>query len=266
MRGHGAGRCRGASPLPAQVLDEIVAKTDGVPLFVEELTKTVIESGILEEKADRYELSGPLPPLAIPSTLQDSLMARLDRLAPIKEVAQIGAAIGREFSQRLLSEVSSKGDNELNDALGQLVESELVFRRGRPPEATYVFKHALLQDAAYQSLLRSKRQTLHRDIAKALEESSPETAETEPEILAHHYTEAGLAEQAVEYWQRAGQRALEHSANDEAIAHLTKGLEHVFGTFRFRRTSARRAEAPSSARSRALRCQGLCGSPRRARP
>ena len=215
----------GGKPLPAQVLDEIVAKTDGVPLFVEELTKTVIESGILEEKADRYELSGPLPPLAIPSTLQDSLMARLDRLAPIKEVAQIGAAIGREFSQRLLSEVSSKGDNELNDALGQLVESELVFRRGRPPEATYVFKHALLQDAAYQSLLRSKRQTLHRDIAKALEESSPETAETEPEILAHHYTEAGLAEQAVEYWQRAGQRALEHSANDEAIAHLTKGLE-----------------------------------------
>ena len=211
--------------LPVEVLDEIVAKTDGVPLFVEELTKTVIESGILEEKADRYELSGPLPPLAIPSTLQDSLMARLDRLAPIKEVAQIGAAIGREFSQRLLAEVSSKGDNELNDALGQLVESELVFRRGRPPDATYVFKHALIQDAAYQSLLRSKRQTLHRDIAGALEQSFPETAETEPEILAHHYTEAGLAEQAVGYWRRAGQRAVEHSANVEAIAHLTKGLE-----------------------------------------
>ncbi len=211
--------------LPVEVLDEIVAKTDGVPLFVEELTKTVIESGILEEKADRYELSGPLPPLAIPSTLQDSLMARLDRLAPIKDVAQIGAAIGREFSQRLLAEVSPMGDNELSDALGQLVESELVFRRGRPPDATYVFKHALLQDAAYQSLLRSKRQVLHRDIAKALEESFPETAKTEPEILAHHYTEADLAEQAVKYWQQAGQRAIERSANVEAIAHLTKGVE-----------------------------------------
>ena len=213
--------------LPVEVLDEIVAKTDGVPLFVEELTKTVIESGILEEKDDRYELNGPLPPLAIPSTLHDSLMARLDRLAPAKEVAQIGAAIGREFSHRLLAEVSPTGDNELNDALGQLVESELVFRRGRPPDVTYVFKHALLQDAAYQSLLRSKRQTLHRDIAKALEENFPETAETEPEILAHHYTEAGLAEQAVGYWQRAGQRAIERSANVEAVAHLTKGLDLI---------------------------------------
>ncbi len=211
--------------LPGEVLDQIVAKTDGVPLFVEELTKTVIESGILEEKADRYELSGPLPPLAIPSTLHDSLMARLDRLAPAKEVAQIGAAIGREFSHRLLAEVSPAHDNELNDALGQLVESELVFRRGRPPDATYVFKHALLRDAAYQSLLRSKRQTLHRDIAVAFEESFPETAETEPEILAHHYTEAGLAEQAVGYWRRAGPRAVERSANVEAIAHLTKGRE-----------------------------------------
>ena len=147
-------RVTGDKPLPAEIVEQIVARTDGVPLFVEELTKTVLESGLLADAGDRYELSGPLPPLAIPTTLHDSLMARLDRLAPVKEVAQIGAVIGREFSHELLAAVSPLSEADLGAALDQLVSSELVFRRGAPPEATYSFKHALVQDAAYQSLLK----------------------------------------------------------------------------------------------------------------
>ena len=171
---------------------QIVARTDGVPLFVEELTKTVLESGLLTDAGDHYELAGPLPPLAIPTTLHDSLMARLDRLAPVKEVAQIGAVIGREFGHELLAAVSPLLRAELDAALDQLVSSELVFRRGAPPEATYTFKHALVQDAAYQSLLKSKRQQLHARIAHVLEERFSETARPEPEVLAQHLTEAGL--------------------------------------------------------------------------
>ena len=178
----------GARPLPAEVAAQIVAKTDGVPLFVEELTKTVLESGLLADAGDRYELTGPLPPLAIPATLHDSLMARLDRLAPVKEVAQIGAAIGREFSYALLAAVADRPRRSCSAALDQLVASELVFRRGTPPEATYSFKHALVQDAAYGTLLKSTRQQLHARIAQALEERFPETAETQPELLAHHCT------------------------------------------------------------------------------
>jgi class 3 adenylate cyclase/predicted ATPase len=214
----------GGKALPEEVLDQIIAKTDGVPLFVEELTKTMVESGILQEKDDRYELTGPLPPLAIPSTLQDSLMARLDRLASVKAVAQIGAAIGREFSHQLLAEVSPARDSELDDALEQLVASELVYRRGRAPDAKYVFKHALVQDAAYGSLLKSRRQELHRKIATALQEVFPATAETEPEILAHHYGEANLTKSAIDHWQRAGRRASECSANAEAVASFERGL------------------------------------------
>jgi predicted ATPase len=161
-------RVTGAKPLPTAIVEQIVARTDGVPLFVEELTKTVLESGLLTDEGDRYELTGPLPPLAIPTTLHDSLMARLDRLAPVKEVAQIGAVIGREFSHELLAAVASISANQLADALEQLISSELVFRRGAPPEATYTFKHALVQDAAYQSLLRSRRQQLHARIAETL--------------------------------------------------------------------------------------------------
>ncbi len=215
----------GGKALPEEVLEQIVARTDGVPLFVEELTKTVLESGLLTDSGDRYELTGPLSTLAIPSTLQDSLMARLDRLAPAKEVAQIGATIGREFRHRLLAAVSPLGDDALEDSLEQLVGSELIFRRGTPPDATYIFKHALVQDAAYESLLKSKRKKLHRRIAQALEQDFPETVETEPEILAHHFAEAGLSEAAVEYWRRAGRRAVERSSNAEAIAHLNKGIE-----------------------------------------
>jgi predicted ATPase len=208
------------------VLQQILRKTDGVPLFVEELTKTVLESGLLTDAGDRYELSGPLPPLAIPTTLHDSLMARLDRLAPVKEVAQIGAVIRREFSHELLAAVAPMSANQLGDALEQLVNSELVFRRGAPPDATYSFKHALVQDAAYQSLLKSKRQQLHAQIAEVLEEQSP-VGETEPEVLARHLTDAGLAARAISYWRRAGELAAARSANVEAIAHLGKGLELV---------------------------------------
>ena len=214
----------GGKALPDEVLDQIVAKTDGVPLFVEELTKAVLESGLLTDAGDHYVLAGPLAPLALPTTLQDSLMARLDRLAPVKEVAQIGAVIGREFSHDLLAAVSPLADANLDSALHQLVASELIFRRGTPPTATYSFKHALVQDAAYQSLLKSKRQQLHARIAEVLEERFPGRIEAEPELLAHHYTEAGLAQPALGYWLRAGERAARRSAHLEAIAHLRRGL------------------------------------------
>jgi class 3 adenylate cyclase len=177
-------RLTGGKPLPARVLIQL--KTDGVPLFVEELTKTVLESGLLADAGDHYELSSPLPPLAIPATLHDSLMARLDRLVPVKEVPQIGAVIGREFSHELLAAVAHRPESELNAALDKLVAAELVFRRGTAPEATYSFKHALVQDAAYQSLLKSKRQQLHARIAQALEERPTDTGEVEPEVLARH--------------------------------------------------------------------------------
>ena len=172
------GRVTEGKPLPEEVLDQIVAKTDGVPLFVEELTKAVIESGVLEDAGDRYAHTKPLPPLAVPATLQDSLMARLDRLTQFKEIAQIGAAIGRVFSHRLLAVVSPKSESDLEDALTQLVEAELIFRRGAGEELGYVFKHALVQDAAYESLLKSNRQVLHGRIAHALVERFPETAES----------------------------------------------------------------------------------------
>ena len=210
--------------LPPEVVAQIVAKTDGVPLFVEELTKMVLESGLLREGQERYELTGPLPPLAIPATLHDSLMARLDRLATVKGLAQLGAVLGREFSYELLQAVAPWDAGTLQQGLQQLVEAEFLYQRGLPPQAMYLFKHALIQDAAYQSLLRSTRQQYHQRIAQVLEARFLEVCETQPELLAHHYTEAGLIAQAIPYWQRAGQRALAHSANVEAIGHLTKGL------------------------------------------
>jgi predicted ATPase/class 3 adenylate cyclase len=211
--------------LPPEMLAQVVAKTDGVPLFVEELTKMVLESGLLQEREERYELTGPLPPLAIPATLHDSLMARLDRLATVKGLAQLGATLGREFTYELLQAVSPWDEGTLQQGLRQLVEAELVYQRGAPPQATYTFKHALIQDAAYQSLLRSTRQQYHQRIAQVLVERFPDTVETQPELLAHHYTEAGLKEQAVVYWQRAGQHASDRSAHLEAISHLTTGIE-----------------------------------------
>jgi predicted ATPase len=211
--------------LPLDIVEQIVAKTDGVPLFVEELTKMVLESGLLQEREDSYELTGPLPPLAIPATLHDSLMARLDRLATVKSLAQLGATLGREFSYALLQAVSPWDEETLQRGLHQLVEAELLYQRGLPPQATYLFKHALIQDTAYQSLLRSTRQHYHQRIAQVLEARFPETVETQPELLAQHYTAASLIIQAIPYWQRAGQRALQRSAHLEAIGHLTKGLE-----------------------------------------
>jgi class 3 adenylate cyclase/predicted ATPase len=217
-------RLTGGKVLPPEVQKQIVAKTDGVPLFLEELTKTILESGLLREEGDRYSLHGPLPPLAIPATLHDSLTARLDRLVPVKEVAQIGAAIGREFSYELLAAVALLLENELHEALARLEEAELVFRRGTPPHATFTFKHALVQDAAYDSMLRSRRQQVHAAIARALEERSAAGATALPEVIAYHCTEAGLAEPAVGYWWRAAQLAAQRSATLEAIAHLENGL------------------------------------------
>ena len=214
----------GERALPREVMQQIVAKTDGVPLFVEELTKTVLESGLLREHADHYELTGPLPALAIPATLQDSLMARLDRLSTVKAVAQLGATIGRQFAYDLLQAISPLDEGTLQQGLRQLVEAELLYQRGMPPQATYIFKHALIQDTAYQALLRSTRQQYHQRIAQMVEERFSELVETQPELLAHHYTEAGLAEQAIPYWQRAGERAVQRSANVEAIGHLTQGI------------------------------------------
>jgi len=212
----------GGRRLPTEVIGQIIAKTDGIPLFVEELTKAVMESGILVEDAEDYRLDGPLPPLAIPATLHDSLMARLDRLAPVKEIAQVGAAIGRAFSYALLHAATGRDEASLNSALLQLEDAELLFRTRAPPDARYSFKHALVQDAAYESLLKSRRQVLHRRIADALRERSTTIAESEPEIVAHHLSQSGLAEAAVEWWEKAAERAMHASAFNEAIAHIEK--------------------------------------------
>jgi class 3 adenylate cyclase/predicted ATPase len=214
----------GGKALPAEVVQQIVTRSDGVPLFVEELTKLVLASGLLREHEDHYALTGPLPPLAIPATLQDALMARLDQLGSAKAVAQLGAILGREFPYELLRAVAPLDELELWRGLVQLVQAEVLYQRGALPQATYLFKHALIQEAAYQSLLRSTRQQYHQRIAQVLVEQFPETAETQPELVAHHYTEAALTQYAVGYWQRAGQRALARSANLEAVAHLSKGL------------------------------------------
>jgi class 3 adenylate cyclase/predicted ATPase len=217
---HVAGR-----PLPPAVTAQIVAKTDGVPLFVEELTKTVLESGLLVAGPQGWRLDGPLPPFAIPATLQDSLAARLDRLAPVKEIAQIGAAIGREFSYPLLRAVAGRDEAALRAALVQLEEAELLFRSGAPPDARYTFKHALVQDTAYETLLRSRRQILHRQIADVLRAEFPAVAAAEPELVAHHLTQAGLDEPAIEWWGKAGDQAVRRSAFKEAAAHLGKAIE-----------------------------------------
>ena len=214
----------GAKALPAEVLERIVERTDGVPLFVEELTKTVLESGLLVAAGDHYELAGPLPPVGIPATLRDSLMARLDRLGAVRQVAQIGAVIGREFSYELVEAVVPSTGAELTASLDKLVAAELIFQRGVPPQASYRFKHALVQEVAYHSLLKGRRQQLHAAVAKALEERGPGTRQEEPEVLAHHLTEAGLLDPAITYWHEAGRRAAQRSANQEAVDHLQRAL------------------------------------------
>ena len=211
--------------MPPEIVDQIVAKTDGVPLFVEELTKTVLESGHLSEKDDLLVLTTPHLPLAIPATLQDFLMARLDRLESVKEVAQIGAAIGREFSYALLAAVSNLREAQLQDALNKLIGAELIFGSGEPPTATYVFKHALVQDAAYETFVRGNRQQLHGRIAGVLESRFPETAQTQPEILAHHYLQASMVETAIKWWHAAGDLAVRRSTNLEAVSHFGRAID-----------------------------------------
>ncbi len=199
----------GGGHLPGATIDTIIARTDGVPLFVEELTKAVLETS----------------ETSVPASLHDSLMARLDRIPEVKEIAQIAACIGREFDYALLAAIVGKSEAELRTALDRLVAAELVFRRGTPPESRYTFKHALVQDAAYQSMLKSRCRALHARIAEVLETQFPQSVDSEPELLAQHYAAATLTEQAVRYWQKAGERAIEHSAYKEAFAHLTRGLE-----------------------------------------
>ena len=207
----------GDHPLPTQLIQQIVSKTDGVPLFIEEVTKSVIDSvGALPEAPLRLE---------IPTTLQDALMARLDRLGPAKEIAQVGAVLGREFSYELLHAVSPGEETAVQQGLGKLVDADLLYQRGVLPHAVYTFKHALIQDTAYQSLLKSTRQQCHQQIAHILEERFVQTKETQPELVAHHYTEANLIAQAIPYWSEAGQKAIDRSAHTEAISHLSKGLE-----------------------------------------
>jgi class 3 adenylate cyclase/DNA-binding response OmpR family regulator/predicted ATPase len=215
----------GGKELPRELHEQIMSKADGVPLFAEELTKTVLESGVLQDAGDRYVAVDPLPSLVIPATLLGSLTARLDRLGPSKEIAQIGAAIGREFSYRLLAAVVPPSGPSLQSALAHIAACELIFARGEPPNSTYFFKHALVQDAAYATMVRRKRQQLHSRIVDALMDGFPETVETQPELMAYHLAQAGHTEKAIKYLRKAGQRAIEHSANAEAIGHLTRALE-----------------------------------------
>jgi class 3 adenylate cyclase/predicted ATPase len=217
------GHVAGGRDLPPEVVRDLSTKTDGVPLYVEELTKAVLESGVLRERGGRYELSRPLSELAVPVTLQESLMARLDRLAPLKEVVQLGATIGRAFSYDLIRAVSPLDEATLQTELARLVDAEVLHLRGTPPALTYVFKHALIQDAAYESLLRNKRREYHRRIAVALTAQTDVVA-TQPELLGHHWAGAGEAASAIVAYHRAGQRAFERSAYTEASSHLRRAL------------------------------------------
>jgi predicted ATPase len=214
--------------LPDDVVAHIAARTDGVPLFVEELTRAVLESGLVRDEGDRYAIDRPLPSFAIPPSLHASLLARLDRLGPTaKEMAQIGAAIGRDFSYELLAAVAQRDATELQEALSRLVDAGLVLQRGVRPEANFLFKHALVQDAAYGTLLRSPRRALHAQIAKALETHFPKMRENQPELFAHHYAEAGLTEKSVACWGKAGHRSAARSAMAEAAAQFQKGLDQL---------------------------------------
>ena len=213
--------------LPAEVLEQLITRADGVPLFLEELTKSVLESPLLHETIDRYTLAKPLHTVAIPSTLKGLLIARLDRREGVRELAQVGACIGRIFSYELLGAVSEKTGRELDEALEQLTATELVFRRGTAPDASYTFKHALVQDAAYESLVKTKRQQLHAQIAEALEKKFPQSVANQPELLAHHHTEARDLVAAIPLWRRAGESALARVALQESVAYLEKGLSLI---------------------------------------
>ena len=214
--------------IPANVRQDIIERTDGIPLFVEEMTKAVLEAGS-EGAAQQTAAAIPSPALAVPASLQASLMARLDRLGPAKEVAQIGAAIGREFSHALLAAVIGKPEAVLGSVLDRLTAAGLLFQQGVPPHASYLFKHALVQDAAYGTLLREPRRALHARIADAIETHFLDIAENQPELLARHCTEAGLIEKAATMWGKAGQRSLARSALAEAAEQLTPALAQIAG-------------------------------------
>jgi predicted ATPase len=209
--------------LSPRLLEQVVMRTDGVPLFVEELTKMVVETGVLAQQ----QAVEALPTGSIPAALRGSLVARLDRLDKAKGLAQLAAVIGRDFSYKLILTVSQQDESEVRESLARLVDAELLYQRGLPPNAVYSFKHALIQDAAYQSLLKTKRAEYHRQCAAALVESFPEVVESHPELVAQHYEEGGMIEQAITYWQKAGARALDASADDEAVAHLRRALAQI---------------------------------------
>ena len=219
-------RVVGNKLLPTNVRQDIIERTDGIPLFVEEMTKAVLEAES-EGEARHTAAAVPSPALAVPASLHASLMARLDRLGPAKEVAQVGAAIGREFSHVLLAAVVRKPEVELGSALDRLIAAGLLFRQGVPPHATYLFKHALVQDAAYGTLLRETRRALHARIAETLEGQFADIAENQPELLARHCTEAGMIEKAAGFWGKAGQRSLARSALAEAVEQFTRGLVQI---------------------------------------
>ena len=219
-------RVTGNKPLPASIRQDIIERTDGIPLFVEEMTKAVLEAGS-ESASEHTAAAVPSPTLAVPASLHASLMARLDRLGSAKEVAQIGAVIGREFPHALIAAVARKGEPELRSALDRLIEAGLLFRQGVAPHATYLFKHALVRDVAYGSLLRDQRQQLHSRIADMLAEHFPTMVEAEPEVLAHHYREAGMADAASTYFERAADRAAARSAYIEAAAHFRAAIQEA---------------------------------------
>ena len=219
-------RVVGNQPLPAGIKQDIIERTDGIPLFVEEMTNAVLEMES-QGAAEQFAALAPSAALAVPASLHASLMARLDRVGPAKEVAQVGAAIGREFSHGLLAAVIEKAAPEIVSALNRLIEAGLLFRQGIPPHASYLFKHALVQDAAYGTLLREPRRALHARIADALARQFPEIAESQPELLARHFTEAGAIEKAAGYWGKAGQRSLARSALQEAAEQLTRALAQI---------------------------------------
>jgi predicted ATPase len=219
-------RVTGNQPVPASIRQDIIERTDGIPLFVEEMTKAVLEADG-DEAAQRTAAAIPSPSVAVPASLHASLMARLDRLGPAKEIAQIGAAIGREFSHGLLVALVRKPEGELQSAIDRLIGAGLVFRQGVPPHASYLFKHALVQDAAYGTLLRERRRALHARIAETLENHFSDIAESQPELLARHCTEAALIEKAAGLWGKAGQRSLARSALVEAVAQLTRALAQL---------------------------------------
>ena len=237
--------CVSGKPLPPELLEQIVARTDGVPLFVEELTRAVLEAGLLEDAGDRYRLSHPLPAMAIPTTLQDSLMARLDRLGTAKELAQFAACLGREFSHDVLAATADRDEAFLRAALDRLVDSGLVIRLGRPGAARYSFRHALVQETAYGSLLKSRRQTIHAHIAEMLTKRFPDIAESRPEWLAQHYMAGGRGERAAEHWLRAARRAKAAFANAEAEAHLHHCLAAVEAGRRAGDGNAREGDGPA---------------------